>query len=55
MDRRFLDYYESELRFLRDLGGEFAQAHPGVAGRLAGYWLCRNVASNHRYRWRISQ
>ncbi|HMR29707.1 MAG TPA: type VI secretion system baseplate subunit TssF [Geminicoccaceae bacterium] len=35
MDRRFLDYYESELRFLRDLGGEFARAHPGVAGRLA--------------------
>jgi type VI secretion system protein ImpG len=35
MDRQFLDYYESELRFLRDLGGEFARAHPGVAGRLA--------------------
>ena len=35
MDRRLLDYYESELRFLRDLGGEFARAHPGVAGRLA--------------------
>ena len=35
MDRRFLGYYETELRFLRDLGGEFAAAHPGIAGRLA--------------------
>jgi type VI secretion system protein ImpG len=35
MDRRFLDYYETELRFLRDLGAEFARAHPAVAGRLA--------------------
>ena len=35
MDRRFLAYYETELRFLRDLGAEFAQAHPAIAGRLA--------------------
>jgi type VI secretion system protein ImpG len=35
MDQRFLPYYESELRFLRDLGGEFARVHPGLAGRLA--------------------
>lgn len=35
MDRRFLGYYETELRFLRDLGGEFAAAHPAIAGRLA--------------------
>jgi type VI secretion system protein ImpG len=35
MDRRFLGYYETELRFLRDLGTEFARAHPGIAGRLA--------------------
>ncbi|MEO1017173.1 MAG: type VI secretion system baseplate subunit TssF [Pseudomonadota bacterium] len=34
MDRRFLRYYEDELQFLRDLGGEFAEAHPNVAGRL---------------------
>ncbi len=34
MDRRFLRYYEDELRFLRDMGGEFAKAHPNVAGRL---------------------
>lgn len=34
MDRRFLRYYEEELRFLRDLGGEFARAHPAIAGRL---------------------
>ena len=35
MDRRFLGYYETELRFLRDLGGEFAASHPAIAGRLA--------------------
>jgi type VI secretion system protein ImpG len=35
MDRRFLGYYETELRFLRDLGAEFAAAHPAIAGRLA--------------------
>ncbi len=34
MDQRFLRYYEDELQFLRDLGGEFAEAHPNVAGRL---------------------
>ncbi|HET6470104.1 MAG TPA: type VI secretion system baseplate subunit TssF [Geminicoccaceae bacterium] len=34
MDRRFLRYYEEELQFLRDLGGEFAKAHEGIAGRL---------------------
>ena len=33
MDRRFLGYYETELRFLRDLGGEFAAAHARFAGR----------------------
>jgi type VI secretion system protein ImpG len=34
MDRRFLHYYEAELQHLRDLGGEFARAHPQVAGKL---------------------
>jgi type VI secretion system protein ImpG len=34
MDRRFLHYYEAELQHLRDLGGEFAKAHPQVAGKL---------------------
>ena len=34
MDRRFLRYYEEELRFLRDMGGEFAASHPGVASKL---------------------
>ena len=35
MDQLFLRYYETELQFLRDLGGEFARAHERVAGRLA--------------------
>lgn len=35
MDPRFLRYYESELRFLRDMGGEFAVEHPKIAARLA--------------------
>ena len=34
MDRRFLNYYEAELQHLRDVGGEFAKAHPQVAGKL---------------------
>jgi len=33
MDRRFLRYYEQELRFVRDLGGEFAASHARVANR----------------------
>ena len=33
MDRRFLRYYEQELRFVRDLGGEFASSHARVANR----------------------
>lgn len=34
MDERFLDYYNRELAYLRELGGEFAAAFPKVAGRL---------------------
>src|SRR5271165_2966721 len=34
MDTQFLDYYNRELRYLRDLGGEFARDFPKVAGRL---------------------
>lgn len=33
MDRRFLRYYEQELRFVRDLAGEFAADHARVADR----------------------
>ncbi len=33
MDRNFLRYYEQELRFVRDLAGEFASAHSRVANR----------------------
>ena len=34
MDRKFLDYYNRELAYLRELGGEFAQSFPKVAGNL---------------------
>lgn len=34
MHPRLLQYYNQELRYLRDLGQEFANAHPKVAGQL---------------------
>jgi type VI secretion system protein ImpG len=34
MDRQFLNYYERELRYFRELGAEFAEEYPKVAGRL---------------------
>lgn len=34
MDRKLLQYYEQELRFIRELGGEFTRRFPKVAGRL---------------------
>ncbi|MBX9403041.1 type VI secretion system baseplate subunit TssF [Lysobacter sp. BMK333-48F3] len=34
MDARLLHYYNRELAYLRELGAEFAQLHPKVAGRL---------------------
>jgi type VI secretion system protein ImpG len=34
MKHRFLHHYEGELRFIRELGGEFARRYPKVAGRL---------------------
>ena len=34
MDPRILDYYNRELRFIREMGGEFARAYPKIAGRL---------------------
>jgi type VI secretion system protein ImpG len=34
MDTRLLHYYERELRYLRELGAEFAQQFPKVAARL---------------------
>lgn len=30
----FLDYYEKELSFIREMGSEFARRYPGIAGRL---------------------
>ncbi len=35
MDKRILDYYEQELLFLREMGRDFAQQFPKVAGRLS--------------------
>ena len=34
MDPRLLDYYNRELSYIRELGQEFAQEHPKIAGRL---------------------
>ncbi|WP_454873652.1 type VI secretion system baseplate subunit TssF [Paraburkholderia xenovorans] len=34
MDPRLLEYYTSELVYMRELAGEFAQAHPKIARRL---------------------
>ena len=34
MDTRFLDYYNKELAYLKELGGEFASSFPKVAGHL---------------------
>jgi type VI secretion system protein ImpG len=34
MDPRLLKYYNQELRYLREMGGEFAREFPKIAGRL---------------------
>src|ERR1700729_456815 len=34
MDTRLLEYYNRELRYLRELGGEFAREFPKVSQRL---------------------
>ena len=34
MDHRLLFYYNRELQYLRELGGEFARQFPKIAGRL---------------------
>ena len=34
MDSRLLDYYNRELVYMREMGAEFAQMYPKVAGRL---------------------
>ena len=34
MDPALLDYYNEELRHLREVAGEFAQEYPKVAGKL---------------------
>ena len=35
MDSRLLGYYERELRYLREMGTEFARDFPNIAGRLS--------------------
>lgn len=34
MNHNFLDYYNKELTFMREMAGEFADKHPKIAGRL---------------------
>ncbi len=34
MRRELLEYYEGELTYLRQMGGEFARQHPAIAARL---------------------
>lgn len=34
MDERFLEYYNKELKHVRNTAGEFAKAYPKIAGRL---------------------
>ncbi|MEM1070808.1 MAG: type VI secretion system baseplate subunit TssF [Planctomycetota bacterium] len=34
MDSRLLSYYERELQYIREMGGEFAREYPKIAGRL---------------------
>ncbi len=34
MDPRLLDYYNRELQYIREMGGEFARQFPKIAGRL---------------------
>jgi type VI secretion system protein ImpG len=34
MDRRLLKHYNDELKFMRDMGSEFARANPKIAARL---------------------
>jgi len=34
MDPLILEYYNRELKFMREMGGEFAQAYPRIAARL---------------------
>jgi type VI secretion system protein ImpG len=35
MDPRLLKYYNQELQYMREMGGEFAKAYPKIAGRLS--------------------
>ncbi len=35
MKRKLLEYYNRELQFMRDMGGEFARANPKIAARLS--------------------
>jgi type VI secretion system protein ImpG len=34
VDKKFLDYYNKELIFMREMSREFAEKHPKIAGRL---------------------
>src|SRR3954468_13126618 len=47
-DRRFLRYYEQELRFVRDLAGEFASEHARVANR---FGLSADACADPHVEW----
>ena len=47
-DQRFLRYYEQELRFVRDLGGEFASEHARVANR---FGLTADTCADPHVEW----
>ena len=34
MDAKFLDFYNQELKFIRETGAEFSKEYPKIAGRL---------------------
>ena len=34
MDPKLLDYYNSELHYIREMGADFAKRYPKIAGRL---------------------
>lgn len=48
MDRRFLRYYDQELRFVRDMAGEFASEHARVANR---FGLDRDSCADPYVEW----
>ena len=52
MDPRLLDYYKRELNHIKEMGAEFAQEHPKIAGRLrleGPFGSCPVATDSHLY------